>query len=104
MPIYVFNTFDDPLGAATTDAVGVNDMDQIVGFFQNFSGVHGFLLSGGTYFTLDDPLATRGTQALGINDSGQIVGDYANASGTHGFLYDPNSGIFPPYFTLNDPL
>jgi probable HAF family extracellular repeat protein len=109
MPVYVFTTFNDPSAATgTTVASGVNDMDQIVGFFQDVRGVHGFLASGGTFSTLDDPLATVGnaqnTQAFGINDSGQIVGDYANASGIHGFLYDPSAGVFPPYFTLNDPL
>jgi probable HAF family extracellular repeat protein len=102
MPVYVFNTFNDPSAFArgVTDAVGVNDTDQIVGFFQGFvngvSGVYGYLESGGTYTTLDDPLATLGTQAFGINNSGQIVGAYANASGTHGFLFDPSRGIFPP--------
>jgi probable HAF family extracellular repeat protein len=109
MPVYVFNTFNDPSGfTGTTDAVGVNDTDQIVGFFQGpvngVIGAHGFLESDGTYFTLDDPSATLGTQAFGINNSGQIVGAYVNASGTHGFLYDPTSNMFPPYFTLNDPL
>src|SRR5205823_5099108 len=48
--------------------------------------------------------ATLGTQAFGINNSDQVVGAYVDAGGTHGFLYDPKSGIFPPYFTLNEPL
>ena len=92
MPVYVFNTFNDPSAFArgVTDAVGVNDTDQIVGFFQGFvngvSGVYGYLESGGTYTTLDDPSATLGTQAFGINNSGQIVGALRDASGTHGFL------------------
>src|SRR5262249_1358945 len=109
MAVYIFNTFDEPSAfSGTTEAVGVNDMDQIVGFFQGVVngviGVYGFLLSGGVYTALNDPLATLGTQAFGINNAGKIVGAYFNASGTHGFLYDPSSNIVPPYFTLNDPL
>jgi hypothetical protein len=58
MPINIFNTFGDPLASiGTTQAFGVNGMDQIVGYYQNTSGVHGFLESGGIYTTLDDPSA-----------------------------------------------
>src|SRR5206468_2091599 len=76
---------------------------QIVGFYVNASGNHGFLYNpnGGTYTTLDDPLATGGTVAYGINATGQIVGFYVNASGNHGFLYNPHGGT---YTTLDDPL
>jgi len=79
MPIHVFNTFDNPPAiTGTTQAFGVNDTDQIVGRFQNATGFHGFLLSGGTYTTLDDPLAGtmvgQGTQVNGIHATGQIVG------------------------------
>ena len=64
MPINIFNTFDDPSASTgTTQATGVNGMDQIVGFYQNGTGHHGFLLSGGMYTTLDDPSATFGTFA-----------------------------------------
>jgi probable HAF family extracellular repeat protein len=103
-----YTALDDPLAFPGsfqgTNAQGINDSGQIVGFFINGSGYHGFLLGGDTYTSLDDPLATQGTFASGINDAGQIVGYYKNATGFHGFLFDPNSGIFPPYFTLNDPL
>jgi hypothetical protein len=74
MPIHVFNTFDVPSAfTGTTEAWGVNGI-QIVGFYDNATGRHGFLKSGGTYTTLDDPLATNGTQAFGINASGQMSG------------------------------
>src|SRR5262249_52438505 len=46
----------------------------------------------------------HGTVAFGINAAGQIVGYYTDNNGDHGFLYDPNRGVFPPYFTLDDPL
>jgi probable HAF family extracellular repeat protein len=100
MPINIFNTFNDPLAlTGTTDAFGVNDMDQIVGRYQDATGLHGFLLSGGTYTTLNDPLATMGTDAYGINATGQIVGYYTNATGDQGFLLSGGT-----YTTLDDPL
>jgi probable HAF family extracellular repeat protein len=100
MPIHIFNTFNDPLAfTGTTEGWGANDMDQIVGRYQDATGVHGFLESGGTYTTLDDPLATGGTVAFGINASGQIVGNYTNATGNHGFLLSGGA-----YTTLDDPL
>jgi probable HAF family extracellular repeat protein len=58
MPVNVFTTLDDPLATNGTDAFGINAMGQIVGLYEDASGNHGFLLSGGTYTTLDDPLAT----------------------------------------------
>jgi uncharacterized membrane protein len=75
MPIHIFNTFDDPLAfTGTTIAFGVNDADQIVGAYQDATGFHGFLESGGIYTSLNDPLATQITRAFGINATGQIVG------------------------------
>jgi hypothetical protein len=59
MPIHVFNTFDDPLAlTGTTQGSGVNDTDQIVGTYQDATGQHGFLESGGTFTTINDPLVT----------------------------------------------
>src|SRR5438132_11876782 len=92
MPVYTYTTLDDPLALATgsTSAQGINASGQIVGFYQNAGGFHGFLYSGGTYTTLDDPSATNGTLAQGINAPAQIVGHYLDASGTHAVLL-PNS-------------
>jgi probable HAF family extracellular repeat protein len=101
MPIRIFNTFDDPLAfTGRTQAFGVNDADEIVGSYQDATGQHGFLLSGGTYTTFDLPLATMGTFATGINASGQIVGFYQDSSGRyHGFLLSGGTET-----TLDDPL
>src|SRR5215831_7268782 len=100
MPIHIFNTFNDPLALpGTTAAQGVNDADQIVGYYASATGFAGFLLSGGIYTTLNHPLATGGTFANGINGLGQIVGRYSNASGFHGFLL-----IGGTYTALDDPL
>ena len=93
MPTHIFNTFDDPSELTpSTQALGVNDTDQIVGLYQTASGYHGFLESGGTYTPLDDSLATA-TVAQGINGMGQIVGWYNSASGSHGFLYSSGERI-----------
>jgi uncharacterized membrane protein len=83
MPVYTYTTFDDPSGTDTFP-LGMNDAGQIVGGYSSADGLHGFLLSGGTFTTLDDPSATTITQARSINGLGQIVGFYRNASGDHG--------------------
>src|SRR5260221_3487100 len=78
MPVYTYATFDDPLNTSGdgTLASGINDTGQIVGTYADASGVHGFLLSGGSYTTLHAPLAPQYTIAPGINGAGQIVGVY----------------------------
>src|SRR5260221_13471569 len=98
MPVYTYTTFDDPLNTSGdgTLASGINDTGQIVGTYADASGVHGFLLSGGSYTTLDAPLAQQYTIAQGINGAGQIVGIYFSNhfghAGLHGFLY--NKGVY----------
>jgi probable HAF family extracellular repeat protein len=86
---------DDPLGANGTYAQGINNFNQVVGYYEdaNFK-IHGFWYSNGTYITLDDPSGAQGTFLEGINDSGQITGYYYDASGnSHGFIYD-SSHVF----------
>ena len=73
-------------GATSTQAFGINERSQIVGFY--FDGVgelHGFLLDRGTFTTIDAPGATS-TEALGINAGGQIVGRYFAGGREHGFV------------------
>ena len=79
----------------TTHALGINDAGEVVGYYdtnspvQPFPAVHGFLYSGGTYYTLDDPSASPppggGTVAYSINNAGQVLGRYSDASGTAAF-------------------
>jgi len=86
---YVFTQIDVPGATATnggTLAYGINDAGQIVGEFDNSTGEHGFLDTGGSFTQIDVPGASFGTLALGINDSGQIVGRFFNSTGDHGFL------------------
>ena len=45
MRINIFNTFNDPSASTgTTQAFGVNDADQIVGYYQDAGGNHGYVL------------------------------------------------------------
>src|SRR5262249_37197692 len=88
----VFSLFDNPYGASTT-ARDINNAGQIVGYFENGSGAHGFgyNLTTGQWTTIDVPGAIS-TFVYGINDSNQIVGSYTDARNiTHSFL-----GTLPP--------
>jgi probable HAF family extracellular repeat protein len=99
-----YATLDDPSSSNVTKAFGINDAGQIVGIYQG-AGLesHGFLYSGGNYATVDDPFAADGTVATGINNAGEVVGSYQDSTARHGFLYNPNSNVFPPYFTRDYP-
>ena len=85
---FTFSTIDVP-GASSTEALGINNAGQIVGFFKDNigSGQHGFLYDRGTFTTIDVPGAAA-TIPFGINNAGQIVGDFVDNAGLHGFLYD----------------
>jgi probable HAF family extracellular repeat protein len=95
-----YSSLNDPAwNAEASYAWGINDSDQIVGYY--FSGTdqrnYGFRFSNGTYTTLSVPNATD-TYARGINNLGMIVGSYRTGSGRYGFLYDGSH-----YITLSDP-
>src|SRR5262249_33583611 len=94
---------DDPLADNRgTVAQGINVAGQIVGYYFDSAGRHGFLYSGGTYTTIDDPSATQGTTATGINNNGQIVGNYPDPTGQHGFLLPLAPTPPPPPGTTAD--
>src|SRR5262245_2364602 len=95
---YTYTTIDDPLATGSTYANGINDLGQIVGWYQDADGFRGYLYSDGTYTKLHDPLALS-TFANDINNLGQIVGSYSNLSGTHGFLLSGGT-----YITLDNPV
>src|SRR5438094_464229 len=77
-----------------TEAVGINDIDQIVGDYRDENGFfHGFLYQDGIYRTIDVPfISGPDTGASGINNSGEIVGCYSLCS--HGFLYNVETSSF----------
>jgi hypothetical protein len=80
-----------PPSASYTQAIGINDAGQIVGYFGSSSGNQGFLNSGGTFTTLMSPVPVEAPFAFGIYDRGQIVG-YSNEQMPQGFL--DNGGTF----------
>jgi probable HAF family extracellular repeat protein len=102
LAVFTYITLADPGNPGATTPQGINDAGQIVGWYSDVTGTHGFLLSGGTYITLNDPLALNGanTQAYGINDSGQIVGTYVDSNALpRSFLYSGGT-----YTTIDGPV
>jgi uncharacterized membrane protein len=83
----------DPPGASFTEAFAINSEGQIVGFYVDAAGVHGFLRHNNGTFTSFDPSGSFGTSAQAINSSGQIAGYYSDTAGTHGFLRQKNGTI-----------
>lgn len=91
-------TLIDPPGSVYTLAIGVNDSDEVVGFYcttlQDCSiagpeDIHGFVYSNGTYTTLDVP-GSPFTELDSVNDAGQIAGNYVDQNGlVHSFLVTP---------------
>ena len=78
-------------GASLTEAIGINDDGQVVGYYRDSSGkFHGFFWDAGLFRTIDVPFPeATGTVANGMNNVGQIVGFYDDNMGRgHGFLYD----------------
>lgn len=68
----------DPFGSTFTQALGVNDLGEIVGFYVDADGnQHGYIDNGGV-FTSFDPPGSASTTINGLNDKGDIVGFYTN--------------------------
>lgn len=85
-------------GASDTFVTGINDADQLAGYY-SLSGQHfqGFLYSGGGYTTLSVP-GSYATYGNAINNDGEVVGFYGVGSGLSGFTYNAGS-----YNSLNAP-
>jgi len=77
-----------------TEAIGINDIDQIVGDYRDQNGFfHGFLYQDGIYSSIDVPfIPSFDTGAFGINNLGEIVGCYSLCS--RGFLHNSERSIF----------
>lgn len=80
---YAFDTFDAP-GALRTEAYGINNAGQVVGYYAAFDGLHGFVFDGSTLTTIDVPPGPD-TVSFDINDAGKIVGFH---TGTDSYLLD----------------
>ena len=96
---YGYITFDCP-GATSTSILDINNNGQVVGYYADTTGVHGFLSALGSpgCSTVEPPGSTSST-ASGINDAGFIVGYYqSSGNGIQGFTYDGKT-----YHTINFP-
>jgi hypothetical protein len=76
-------------GSNLTEAIGLNDHDEVVGDYRDAQGFHAFLFQAGTgtgiYTTVDPPFPSfSGYGATGINNAGVIVGGFDE----HGYLDD----------------
>ena len=82
-------------GASSTMALGVNNLDEVVGTYTVGSGssavMHGFTWTAKHGFTpVDDPHGIGTTTINGVNDKGQLVGFYVDSAGnTDGLLAAP---------------
>jgi uncharacterized membrane protein len=78
-----YQAVTDPHGAAT----GINDLGQIVGIYEDTSGVYqGYEKSGGKFTELTVPFSgASGTFPYSINNSGEVVGGYNSAAGGYSF-------------------
>ena len=96
-----------------SQAVGINNAGNIVGFYLPASGPIGsvgFLDVGGTISSVD-PFGSTFTQALGINNRGEVVGFYTDAGGVqHGYTdiggvfasFDPTGSVNTTINGVND--
>jgi probable HAF family extracellular repeat protein len=95
-------------GATQSRAYGINDTNQVVGWYIDAGGItHGFMFSKGKYTKIDPPGSTL-TNAWSINNAGEIVGTYVGSDGIyHGFTltgttytkYDAPNGALLTEFT-----
>ncbi len=74
-------------GASGTYGSGINDNGQIVGYYSDVSGTHGFLFDGTNYVSINVPGAVS-TLAYRINNQEDICGYFLGTDEQyHGFVY-----------------
>jgi hypothetical protein len=75
-------------GAIVSTAWDVNPRGDIVGFYRNTAGFHGYVLADGGVTTIDAPDSVKATatRAFGINARGDVVGTYVAGGKTLGFV------------------
>jgi hypothetical protein len=97
----VFQVLTIPGAVGGAQATGINNSQQVCGFYIDVHGVnHGFYLNFGTFTKLDFP-GSIFTQALGLNNKNEVVGAYQDSSGaTHGFVYNT---VTKTWQSIDDP-
>jgi hypothetical protein len=79
-----YYSIDFPL-ASDTFAFGINDTDEIVGYYQAGSDTHGLVYSDG--FNQVDVPGGLGTILYGINNKGEVVGEVEDVlQQSHGII------------------
>lgn len=79
------------LGGDYSQAFGINNSGQVVGYASTTTAYHAFLYSGNVMQDIDG-MTNRSSVGDGINDLGQIVGAYnLNYGPSHAFLYSNGS-------------
>jgi probable HAF family extracellular repeat protein len=70
---------------STSQAVGINDAGQAVGWYQQADRIYHAFITNASATELIDLVTPGGygSQAFGINDAGQVVGWFATAEGNH---------------------
>jgi hypothetical protein len=83
-------------GASATQALGLNDRDELVGTYTAGTAMHGFTWTpGGGFKTLDDPNGAGTTVINGVNNAGDLVGFYTDANGnTDGYLAEVKTTVW----------
>jgi hypothetical protein len=100
-----------PATNQNSQAVGINNAGNIVGFYLPTAATSiGFLDQGGTISTID-PFGSAFTQALGINNAGEVVGFYVDGNDVqHGYVeingvftsFDPPGSVSTTINGVND--
>jgi hypothetical protein len=90
----VFQVINIPGAVGGAQATGINNLQQVCGFWVDGAGTnHGFFLNAGSFTSLDFPNSIF-TQALGLNNKGQLVGQWQDAgANTHGFVWTAMTGF-----------
>ncbi len=98
-------------GSTGTTVTGINAGGEIVGYYEDASGVsHGFTDINGAFTTID-PSGSQSTEVTAVNDGGTVAGEYADASGDlFGFVdsggtvtpIDPDGSQFVTVTGIND--
>ena len=82
---YTFTDIDVPgstPGSTGLNGLGMNNLGQVVGTYNDSSGDHNFLYTNGKYVTVPGAPGAFETHIFGINDWGQMLGTayYSNGS------------------------
>ncbi len=82
-----YNFYTVPGAVNGAQAGGINNRDQVTGYYVDSSGLpQGFVKDGQNFTTINVPGAIY-TLGQGINNQGVVVGSYLDANGHHGFIW-----------------